>query len=379
MRIGALMQDGNNSLVTCTEGMRWQQLAWRLGSPSKKQAMTLPNGNRLFVAEMQKRGYPELAKEAMRMKQESDALRGWVSQRNSESWGFTPIYLNYDRLAERANTIRDGGMILVAFFGYLILWWSFLNVFLFRGKGIASTRRERILPVFIFAALFLTLAAINGWWFTLVWNGSTPRSPHRDDVMVSIGVFAFFGLPFVLALFCALATIRRYNSEFSLPPRVDTELQLSPFYRNLLRWLLPSAVLCSIATLIIGWLFLTLAVLLDLGRINVLAWLPPDRNGETGDLSFHPIYEPYPLVYGLIMCAVCLGVWFLKWRFFSSKELKVFTHTGLRRWKETIGIVIITTIGIYITGSICLWPTRLELDHRMEQVLAKGPLSQRIK
>jgi hypothetical protein len=103
--------------------------------------------------------------------------------------------------------------------------------------------------------------------------------------------------------------------------------------------------------------------------------LPPDRNGVTGDLSFHPVYNPIPLIYGLIMSAVCLGVWFLKWRFFTAKELKVFTHTGLRRWKETIGIAIVVTIGIYIFAAICLWPTRIELNRRMDKVLAEGPLS----
>jgi hypothetical protein len=375
MRIGGLMQKGTNSLANCKLGVSLQNLAWRLGNPKTKSYDLLPKGNSLFAENVRQNGYPVLANEALQLKKESDIIKSWAAKHRSDSWSFSPVYLNQGGLVDLANLVRDSGPILIGYFLYLIAWWSFLNVFLFRGQGIASTRRERIVPVIVFGVLFIVLAIGIMWWNLLDWSASSPRSIPREELVVTIGVFAFVGLPFVLALFCGLAAMRRYKAQFGLPPRVDMELQLSWFQREMLRWLLPFAVVSSIAVLVAGWLFLALAIILDWGFINVLAWLPPDRNGMTGNLSFHPVHSPLLLIYGLIMCGVCISVWFIKWRFFTPKELKVFTHTGLRRWKETLGIAIITTIGIYIVGAVYMWPTRMELNRRMDKVLEKGPLS----
>ena len=123
-----------------------------------------------------------------------------------------------------------------------------------------------------------------------------------------------------------------------------------------------------------GWLFWLVAVGSGWRTVDVLALLPPDRNGETGSLNWD-MTVPWFLLYGVFLCLICLVMWFAKWRWGTPHDLRPLTHGALRTWKEALGCAVAWMAWLYLLLALLGQPLRARADARLHDVLARGEIA----
>lgn len=372
VHIGALMQRGSNAPKVAELGAVWQRAGWRVGNVGRKRSPNEAAALASFQNFARSQNRPELAIAAQRGAARINELRPFLKK--ADAWRTRNFWLDDGDLMQRAEASMLAGFTGIAAILYLALWWLVAGLFLWRGQGVSSTKRDRIWPVLLVGTFCLALALLTILWFVQEWNGKTPRAPRRDETFASIGVFAFFAMPFLLALLCASSTIARHRERFALTPRVELELRLSPFLLALLKWFWPGALFACIAAFGLGWLVWTLAIWRDWGAIDFLKMLPPDRNGFTGSWTWIPT-EPIPALYGVFMVCLALLGWFWKWRYAANHENRPVLHGGLRWWRECLGTMMVLISVLYGILALASFPMRQTLDARVERLAQVGELS----
>ena len=380
-RIGDLMGSENVSLATANTGRIWQREAWSVGEPkgtTVRQRNTADFSERcaLYAA---RNGRPDLAKTTRAQAARARATDALIKASFARSETDDP-WLASDNLGATLRVAQIGGVMLMCVAIYLALWWLAANIFLWRGMGAPSSRRARVATSGGGVAALLAMAIMAAFWF---WReslrlASAPRAPQHyvhELVYASLGVFAFFAAPWLLALAIAAMLLWRERAQFALPPRVDLELQLSRFSRRLLRWALPLVVVSSALTLLVGWLLPVMALWFGWKSVDVLAWLPPDRNGLTGSLMWDVAGEPWMLLYGAWLCFLCLIGWFAKWRWGTPLRLRPLTHRALRAWKESLGCAVAWLMWVYLLLIVLSLPTRVQAQARLDNVLQRGEIA----
>ena len=364
---GDLMQRDPNAWATVKAGLVWQNEGYRVGTKAKINSDSRQNA-RAFAVFARANGRTDLAQLAPQLaarSQQIQSLSGKNSGRYSEM-----IWLRHGQLDRWVNLLEGLPIVMAANLIYLALWWLSANLFLWRARAVPSSRRERfglasatMLPLLVLGAL--------GIWGLIALDGT--QKPLFPALAGSALVFAFCGAPFVLALCCALVTMRRHRARFTLPPRIDTEMSLTNPSRAFLRWFLPACVAGSVAFLLLSWATWLLATARNWASVDLLALLPPDRRGFTNSLIWDST-GPTILVYAVLLCVLCLLIWFGRWRWTMPAALRPLTQGALRWWKETLGaaIVILSWFGLLLAlGSV---PIFHQADARLERVLKAGDL-----
>lgn len=369
----------NVSLTTSNIGRIGQREAWSIGAPggtTVRQRNTVDFSEQ-FALYAIKNGRPDLAKttraQAARARQVESLLQ--TARVRSDDYWLVP-----DGLGATLRAAHIGGVMLMNAAIYLALWWMAANIFLWRAVGEPSPRRARVALSGGAVAALLMLAIVAGHWFwrdslrPLVGAGSPQRQAY-EAIYISLSIFAFAATPWLLALAMAGAAMWRGRAQFALPPRVDLELQLSRFSRRLLRWALPLAVIGSAIMLFGGWALTMSALWFGWKNVDILSWLPPDRNGNTGALFWDIGNEPWLLVYGAWGCVLCLFGWFIKWRWGTPQLLRPLTHRALRGWKESLGCAVAWLMWVYLLLILLSWPARTRADARLNDVLQRGEIA----
>ena len=378
-QIGALMQRDPNSLSTVNAGRQWQFQAWNLQKPRKRGDKTSVGERFARYAIQQNRA--DLAAATRAQAKRSGEVSQFIANSTDDSelnFG-DEVWLRANNLGNYLSFVEIGGFCLIGAGIYLLVWWMSANLFGWRAGGVASSRAARGgLSLSVVVAL-LAIATASAWFFTFgnqrPSGGPNPRFLAYENIFGSLGVFSFVSAPFVLALIIALVTLRRHRQSFDLPPRVDTEMALPNWARILLRWFLPLGVAGILLFLIGGWALWIVATWNNWSNVDLLAWLPPDRNGASTPLVWDMQSNPVPFIYGIFMCVVCLLAWFSKWRWATAKHLRPVTHGALRWWKESLGASIVVLSWAYLLTAIIAWPLRQNADDRLNRVLQNGELS----
>ena len=378
-KIGALLQRDPNSPATIDSGFQWQQQAWSLGLSRTRSNKTATSER--FALYSISQGRADLAATARAQAKQSRAMTQLITNSSIngwDSWGAS-FWLNAGGLSGYLSLSEIIGFCLIGASCFLLSWWLVANLFLYRAGGVASSRAARAgLAIGVIVPL-LALALASGWFFAFADTGpgalANPVRLARESLFGSLAVFSFVSAPSVLALIVALTTLWRHRRSFDLPPRVDTELALPAWARVLLRWFLPLAVVGTLICLIGGWVLWIAAFWNGWSLVDLLGFLPPDRNGVTGSLVWDIQSYPIMLIYGIFMCGVCLLIWFSKWRWATARDLRPFTHSALRWWKEALGASIVVLSWAYLLVALISWPVRQRADARFERVLKNGELS----
>ena len=378
-RVGDLMQRDPNALPTMQAGAAWQRLAWRVGYARTLGSAFSPRAPTLFAAYAKAHSRPDIARATARQASRARALSALVGNRGPYEFYNNELWLRPGNLGKRLETLEIAFPVAFVYGAFLVFWWLMLNLFLWRGVGAPGARRDRVALSVAVALFCLALALLAVEWNWQPLGAAGPRSPLRDAIVSAVAAFAFVGTPFLLALGCALVTLRRHHATFRLKPRVDLELGLSPLMRGLLRWFLPVGVMASLGLFVVGWALWIAAVWRDWINVDVLALLPPDRNGKFGTFFLPSLWWPmatipYPLIYGCAMCAVCLLCWFCKWRWGSARDARPVTHGALRWWKESVGGVLVIVAWLLVVAAVGVVPLRVQAQARLQKVLEQGDL-----
>ena len=378
-QIGALMQRDPNSTATLYTGRVWQDQAWRLQKPRKRGDKT-PMSERFarYAIGQNRADLAAAARAQAKRSSEVSQLIATSTDNNEFNFG-EGVWLRANNLGDYLSFVEVGGFCLICAGIYLFGWWMSANLFGWRAGGVASSRAARGGLALGVVVPLLALAAASGWFFTFgnqrLSGAPNPQFMAYENGFGSLGVFSFVSAPFVLALVIALVTLRRHRRDFDLPPRVDTEMALPIWARVLLRWFLPLGVAGILLFLIGGWALWILASWNNWSNVDLLAWLPPDRQGVATPLWWDMQDNPLPFIYGIFMCVVCLVAWFSKWRWATAKHLRPVTHDALRWWKESLGASIVVLSWAYLLVALLSWPVRQQADARLNRVLQNGELS----
>ncbi len=378
--VGTLMQRDPNAVATIYSGNNWQQQAWELGFGRQ-------SGKKLSISERFARyaivqGRADLAATARAQNKQSDATiqlfadaadNGFLNSLEGELWLRAGVLFDYLSLCE----IGGFGLILASV--YLLCWWLAVNLLLWRARGVPSTRAARVSLALVVASVLLLLGMVSLVWLVFYEQSARGASNVRfeayENGFISLMAFSFLGAPFVMALAVAAITLWRQRQHFDLSPRVDMELALPNWARALLRWFLPLGVLGTLLFFVGGWTLWITASWNDWGNVDLLALLPPDRNGVTGSWMWNMKNDPMPFIYGIFMCFVCLALWFAKWRWATARHLRPFTHGALRWWKESLGCSIVVLSWAYFAIALIGWPMRNRADARLDRVLTHGDIA----
>ncbi len=396
--VGDLMQRGNNTRTTAVIGAWWKSSVWAVTPrPNLRRAARRAWWKRRtehFASYASAHGRRDLAllapKWAARQRKLIHLERETYYYGGSGSV-FSPAYSGYgpvmrpsprDALA-RAGKWRNAGVFLALHGGFLALFWLASNLFLWRGAGAASATKTRFWPAFWVAAGTLALA-LWVWrqaeiFDAAAWNtiSSTQRGRLEGSV-ASVGVLAFFGAPFLLALVCAVLTMRTHRAQFFKSARIETELRLIPRDAALLKSGVATLALLAVASTFTVWLLWLVFAAFDVKTIDPFArwprsW-PSAARSDAWDLSFSSEMVFAPLFYCLFLDFLCWLGWFFKWRYYSGPDSRVLTHGGLRRWKESLGVYLVIVSALYLGVALGSWPDRAAAARELEVKMARGEL-----
>lgn len=369
--VGDLMQRDHNAWTTADAGGTWQNLAYKTVPPSKKGKVIAANTSLDFIRFARANGRPDLAELTPKWAAHSRQIQT-LARPNSGRYSQL-VWLRAGDLDKWMNLFEGLPFVLAGNLIYLALWWLFANFCLWRARCASSSRRDRV-GLGATTTLVLALIGLIALWFIIDTGGGALT--FFVALMGSLATFAFCGAPVVLALSCALITLRRNQARFNLPPRLDTELALAPWNRAFLRWFLPVCVLATIALFVASWALWLLATARGWGAVDLLKLLPPDRNGVTGSLIWDSTGPPL-LVYSVMMCAGCLFLWFWRWRWSMPTDLRPLTQGALRWWKESLGVSIVALSWIVLALAVASLPLFNRAEAQLERVLKVGELKVR--
>ncbi len=362
--VGDLMQRDPNAIATIKAGALWQSKAYGI-APAKKGVLS----SRAFAQFARAQGRADLAQLAPQLaarSQRVQALAGKDSGRYGEM-----IWLRRGQLDKWVNLLEGLPFVIAGDLFYLALWWLSANLLLWRARAEPSSRRERV-GLALATMLPLLAAGALGLWIVIASDGG--GFSLAQALSGSVAVFGLFGAPFVLALCCALSVLRRHRASFQLPPRVDTEMSLSRWSRAFLRWFLPACVTVCVLFLLLCWASWLAATARGWGSVDVLALLPPDRQGFTGSLSWDST-GPLLLSYAVFLCALCLLIWFYRWRWTMPLAVRPLTQSALRWWKESLGVALVVLSWFGLLLALRSAPLLREADARLERTLRTGDLA----
>ncbi len=389
--VGDLMQRGTNSRQVAIIGDSWKSQAWSL-TPNPKlkgRALSLGQSRRAqnfaayaaYAASHGRRDVAALVPKWAARQRELRILNGGFDSDYSYS-GFDQNLAQSNRgeLA-RAAIWRDVGVVVLLHGGFVAGFWFLVNLFLWRGSGAPSVRRDRIIPALL---IFLSVAALALWTWRQVqiydaatmvnrWN----RAVEMQQIAIgSVGVLAFFGAPFLLAVLCAAATMLSQRLHFLQKPRIETELRLGAGDALLLKS--GPTILCAVSLLsAFGfWVLWLTFVALDIRTFDPLSWMPLDRKGNGLGFSMPTEVLLAPLMYCLFLSFIGFILWFLKWRYYyGGQENRALTHGGLRRWKESLGIYLVMVSALYLSMALASFPARSAASRELALHMARGELA----
>lgn len=366
--VGDLMQRDSNAWPTARAGIVWQNQGYNIGMTTRIKSDSLQNAHNFArFARANKR--PDLAQMAPQLAMRSQRVQALSGEAHGRYGDL--IWLQRGKLDKWMNLFEGLPIVLAGNLIYLSLWWLFANLCLWRARCAPSSRRERV-GLGATTTLALVFVGLGGLWFILIDTGGGTLT-FFVALMGSLAAFAFCGAPFVLALGCALLTLRRYSARFNLAPRLDTELALAPPARALLRWFLPVCALATVALFVASWALWLLATARGWGTIDLLKLLPTDRNGATNS----PLWDstgPPLLVYSAVLCVGYLLIWFWRWRWGMPADLRPFTQDALRWWKESLGVAIVALSWIFLVIAVASLPLFNRTEMQLEHVLKVGEL-----
>lgn len=375
--IGDLMQRAPNGRANVDLGRHLQVWAWRVAS---KKRPKVDDYAEVFALYAIRKGYPAIARTARAQNKYAMAVGAQTSP--SDLTGGRDFTLGLGQglwqIGSRAQWIEGANaaaLIALCAGIYFALWWLAANLFLWRARGVPSSRRARAIPAIVVGAFCVALAlATTVVSLRFAPSGIGP-SPLVNAILISMLLPGFFGAPFMLALWCALGTLRRHRAAFGLPRRVDVEMMLSPLQRAFLNRFVFVAFVCCLVTALVGLVLWLLASGQGWGNVDILALLPPDRRGRTGSLIWDMSGAPAPLIYGVFTLVLCLPIWFWKWRWASAGAQRPVTQSGLRWWKESLGGLIVFLSWLFLALGLALWPLRAGAEAELDNVLRVGEIA----
>lgn len=376
-RLGDLMQRGKNTTGTARTGNNWKNAVWRLAPRPKAQSRTARRGP--YPRQIQSSEFARYA--ALHERNDVSArVPSWAARQRELSRYTREAYMQSPRSVPRdswwrAGWWRDAGALVALHGAFIAVFWLAANLFLWRGVGAPSASRARALP-----ALFWLIIAVGlAWWTWRQFENTdsstwTVAQAMRQFAAGSVGAFAFFAAPFALALWCAWATIAKNRGRFSFPARLQTEMRLFPIENGLLRAGATTLCALAIAATFAFWAALAFVLWNGIRSFDLTGWLPDAANGASLSYPIQSELLIAPLFYCLLLDAICFVLWFVKWRWFSGTESRALTHSGLRFWKESLGVYVVLVSLIYLGAALSSWPARAAAHRELELRLTRGEL-----
>ncbi|PQV64530.1 hypothetical protein B1R32_10423 [Abditibacterium utsteinense] len=386
--IGDMMQRGTNTRAMALRGDLLKSMAWDLTPHPKlnRNARLAWRRNRTkhFIHYAASHGRQDIAAMVPKWAARSREL-SYLDEESIDNYAsYSAIYdsrimmpSKRDALARTVKWLHAGGFVLLHGL-FVAAFWLVANLFLWRGAGAPSARRERWLPALLMAAFSVSLALWTWRQWEILDAATTTRWSRtiamQQGAVASVGMLAFFGAPFLLAVICAAATMLSYRLHFLWKSRIETELRLSARDSILLKS--GATILCvlSLFAALNFYLFWLVFVAFDVPTLNSFGWLPLDRHGNSFAVSIPTEMLLVPFVYCLFLSFISFVLWFIKWRYFAGKDKRALTHGGLRRWKESLGAYVVVVSALYFVVALWSQPDRAQASRDLETRMARGEL-----
>lgn len=296
-----------------------------------------------FGVRAQKHGFGDLAGEARGLqarKDKQDALWNIASARQFDvlcGAGMPVSFYGVDTLLPRwAFESAARCFMLASGIWSLALGWMFLNIFLLRGRGAASSKSARWWPALGCVAPVVVFGCFFGSGFANI---------------AGFGGAILIGS--LLSLWCATNSARRHRAalEEAAFDRWNTSL-LPP---RLAVWSAPCALWAGVAVVLLGAL---------------IALSTPFFTFGTAFTSLGPVTQNiigrWIMLYGEASFTLALLFWLGSWRF-GWKLVRPLAHGALRWWKETLGASICVLLWLYLGLALAAWPARAQAKRMLEQ------------
>ncbi len=374
--IGDLMQRTPNTRAMAVSGHDWKananSLIWRSYPPNIK--LTPATWARNFSSYAAAHGRPDVSLLTRKWKARQKQLYA-LSIYSPNSGPTAPVSKPPKDALYRAGLHRNASAFVGVHLLFVAAFWLLVNLVLWRGIGAPSSAKDRIIPALSMALLGLSMALWS--WQQIEILDAARWTPGKEKYFFAVGsvaVVAFFGAPFLLAVWAAGMTLWRHKTEFFKPARIETELRLSPRDVTILKS--GPAIFCIAALLFtLGfWLSYLLLVAFDIPNFDLLAWLPDDGRVTQWSLPIPTEMLAAPIIYCLFLDFLGFLVWFNKWRYYAGKESRPLTHGGLRAWKESLGVYLVFGSAIYLGVALLAWPVRTQATRELEHRMVRGEL-----
>ena len=371
MRVALLFQGAPNGVGMWGAGESWTRRAWKISLPSSPRRTALPT-LALFENFARAHNDPESVRLARRCDARVRLLAPFDTTRTGRAR--SPLFSPSEQMLADGNDSFGFGVL---FFGaYLLGWWWFVSAFLWFTKAAPSTRAARVVPAAVVVGATVGAFVLLTWlvmsWLsspTLGWRGPPTG---QAEVVVSLGAFWFFAPPLLLALWCALRTMRRHRAAFALPARQSMELGLAPLDAFFLSRAAGVFAALSLGLSIGSWALWGLLNWQGLKGYDWLRFLFPGISTRLIDPALTSFDSPAMPLYSALCAFVLTVVWLGAWRTTPDARLRPVFHEGLRAWKETLGSALTLTIWVYLVLLMACHIQGNVFSHRLDIAATRG-------
>lgn len=372
MRVSLLFQKAPCGSDKWGIGADWARAAWRVARPPKSYS-SFPAPK---VAEFISFAHTQGSGPNVRLAQKCAARMRLLAPLLKPSSGLASgaVFSTFEAIWAEGS--HASGFGVLAFGAYLLGAWWVLAFIGWRAVGQESKTTERAIPAALVVgwtllAFGVLLAMIVAWLQT---PATARRGPPigQAEVAFAFAIFSFCSPPFLLALWCAVRTVRRHRSELALPARAQLEMNLASMEVFILSRFSGAFVLCTLG-LAVGipllWGYLRWHAL---SGYDWLRFLFPRISPRLIDPQLTSIDSPVTPAYCAMGIVVIALVWLVSWRYGTDPQRRPIYHDGLRGCKEAIGCAITLTVWVYMALLLACHFSGENFVHRFEAIGQRG-------
>lgn len=367
-RLGARMRESSRYLIHSLVAIAIEAIAWRgverkLSKAEEKRLSALPHRHgaaerarvlsQRFARYAAAHGRADLAEEARRHGEAVARFREQVHFPVDIITGFP------DRKFARVLALWWASAALLPELLLTAFVWGVMSVILrlsqvFGGSVRSLDVASSVLVGGCASALWMVMAVrLGAGWGRLLGSGNPP-----GEAIAAFGAFVAVTPALLGAAYCAAATMWRHRRTLQaakMLSKKDTLQAGSLRYPSLPWW---ERDLAPLLHLIGTW---------ALHLLTIAAWV---------NLVIAPLSdEQQNYTLPLILSALCVLRWVLKWLYFTPVSLRPITGYGLRWYRQTLGAFLLLSSAAYLILSLASLPLRHDADAKENDIIRRGELT----